>query len=200
MGNVYGTRTLVWVTPFTGSTIKYGFYTNADSSTQTALGHNVILAAKPTGLVLGANAPKPAKATRQRASGSDSSFCDVGAFTSAKAAGWKIRPGRIRIGSSSVKSKLVYVLHEGNKIAWKMPQTLYSRITAGDRTALGILDGVAADKDYCYGVRYPSLPRVGQQTFPTVGAGSRLTTFCDPSKLNNLPTGWVTVKASEEAP
>jgi hypothetical protein len=199
MASPYGTRTLVSVVPFTGSTIKYGFYTNADGGTQSALGHTAITGAYPPGFVLGANAPKPPKAFRMRASGSESSFCSADAVAAAKAAGWKVQPGRLRLGASSTRSKTVYVTVDGNKIAWKMPQYSYSRITAGDRTALGIRDATSADLDLVFGVRFPKLPRVKFLAIPTTGAASSQSTFCDPDAIDNLPAGWVAVRVSKEA-
>jgi hypothetical protein len=197
MPSPYGTRTLVHVVPFTGSDIKYGFFTNADSTARTALGHTAITGAYPTGLVLGANAPKPGRATRIRATGVESSFVSAGARTTAVAAGWKVSPGRVRNGASSTKSKTVYVTAEGNKIAWKMPTFLYTKISA-DIAGLGILEAASSDLDLVFGARYPRLPRVGKIEVPQSGAPSRLTTFCDPEALDNLPEGWVTVRASSD--
>jgi hypothetical protein len=197
MGSPYGTRTLVHVVPYTSSTIKYGFFTNADGSTQTALGHTAITGAYPTGLVLGANAPKPGRATRFRATGVESSFVSATARTTAVAAGWKVSPGRVRNGASSTKSKTVYVTVESNKIAWKMPQFLYAKIST-DMAALGILDATSADLDLVFGARYPRLPRVGKIEVPQSGAPSKLTTFCDPDALDTLPEGWTTVRASAD--
>jgi hypothetical protein len=193
----YDDRQLVFVTPFTGSPIKYGFMTNVDASVGTALGHTAVTGAYPVGLVIGANAPKPPRATRIRATGAESSFVDAESIAAARAAGWRIRPGKVRIGSSGGKSKCVYVLHEGNKLAWNMPNTLYSRITAGDRTALGILDAAANDEDLIFGVSYPRLPRVGYIAAGSAGT-DLLSTFCDPSKLDSLPTGWRSVRASRD--
>lgn len=197
---IYGSRDLSWVQPFTGSTIKYGFHTNADAGTRAALGHTAITGANPPGLVLGANAPKPARGSRLRATGVESSFVSAGSIAAARAAGWKIKPGKVRIGASSAKSKTVYVTAEGNKIAWRMPQFLYSKITAGDRTALGIIDATSADLDLVYGARYPILPRVQFAAIPAEGAASSYTTFCDPQRVDNLPNGWVGVRVTKDAP
>ena len=195
---IYGSRELVWVQPFTGSTIKYGFHTNADAGTRGALGHTAIVGEKPSGLVLGANAPKPGRASRLRATGVESSFVSAGSVAAARAAGWKIRSGRVRIGASSSKSRTVYVTAEGNKIGWRMPMFLYSKITAGDRAALGILDATSSDLDIVYGARYPELPKVAFAAIPASGAASRYTTFCDPQRVDNLPNGWVGVKVTKE--
>lgn len=197
MGDRYGARTLVWVVPYTGSTVKYGFQTNADAATQTALGHTAVPADYPAGLVIGANAPKPPRATRKRTTGTDSSYCSAGAVTTARAAGWRVSPGKVRNGSSSARSKAVYVTVDGNKIAWKMPLTTYNAIGA-DRTALGILDATATMLDLVFGVRYPKLPRVGIFQAGGSDGGNQISTFCDPQSLDDLPAGWTPVRASQD--
>jgi hypothetical protein len=196
--SIYGDRDLVYVNPFTGSTIKYGFMTNADVGTRTALGHTAVPATYPTGLVIGANAPKPPRGKRMTAAGIESSFCDPGSIGTARAAGWKISAGKLRNGASSSKSKTVYVTHEGNKLAWRMPNFLHTNIS-GDLAGLGILAAASTDLDLVFGVRYPKLPRVAKINIPTSGSASRYTTYCDPSKLDNLPAGWTTVRASQDA-
>lgn len=193
--NVYRDRDLVYVTPFANSTIKYGFMTNVDAGTQAILGHVGVTGTYPVGLVIGANAPKPGRASKETATGTESSFIDAGAVAEARAAGWKIRPGKIRVSGSSTRSKTVYVLHEANKLAWRMPARLYAKITEAERTALGIKDGTNTDLDLVFGVRYPQLPRVGKKTFGTDGTDT-LSTFVDPSKLDSLPAGWGSLKAS----
>lgn len=189
---VTGSRSLVYVDLSATFPLKYGFMTGVTAAVQTILGHVPVTdRASVSGLVIGANAPKPARATRVRASGVDSSFCDHGARAGAIAAGFKVGAPRRRFGNSGARSKTVYVVHEGNKIAWKMPNSTHTAIGA-DLTALGIVDATAADKDLVFGVSYPQLPRVKQ-----TGSTIERTTFCDPSKLNALPTGWITTKASE---
>jgi hypothetical protein len=194
--NIYGPRELVWVTPFTGSSIKYGFMTNVDESVNTILGHTSVTGAYPAGLVIGANAPKPPRAKKRFTTGVESSYCDAEAAPLARADGWKISPGRIRLGSSGSKSKTVYVVHETNKIAWRMPSYLYAKLAAEDLTGLGIKVAAATDKDLIFGVRYPQLPRV---TKFDATADANYSTYCDPSKLQSLPAGWATAKASLDA-
>lgn len=191
---IYGARTLVFVTPFDGATVKYGFLTNVDSAAQTALGHTAVTGAYPTGLVIGANSPKPPRAKKITATGIESSFVDTTKITTAKAAGWKISAGKVRTGASSAKSKTVKVTFESNELAWKMPNYLYSKIS-GDLAGLGILDAASTDLDLVFGVRYPKLPRVAKIDATT---GNRYTTFCDPEALDNLPEGWTTVRASQD--
>lgn len=191
----YGPQRLVHVVPFTASTILYGFRTNTDAANSTALGHTAVTGAFPTGLVIGANSPKPPRARRITATGVESSFCSVAAKATAIAAGWKVGFGKTRRASSSAKSRTVYITHEGNKIAWKMPQFLYAKISA-DIAALGILEATGAEKDLVFGASFPRMPRVKRFNFATQES---YTTFCDPDALASLPTGWTTVQASEDA-
>jgi len=191
---IYGTRDLVYVTPFSGSTTKYGFLTNVDAAAKTALGHTAVTGAYPTGLVIGANAPKPPRAKKITATGTESSFISSGSITTAKSAGWKVSAGKVRTGASSAKAKTVKVTFEGNEFAWKMPNYLYTKISA-DTAALGILDATNTDLDLVFGARYPRLPRVAKIDGTS---GNRYTTFCDPDALDNLPAGWTTVRASQD--
>lgn len=194
---IYGSRTLVYVAPFTGSAIKYGFLTGVDSGTQTALGHTVVTGAYPPGLVIGANAPKPPRARRKTLTATESSFCNPAQIAAARAAGWQVSAGKVRVGSASTKSVVCYITYEGNKIAWRMPRYTRGLISGADFTGLGITEATRADEDLVYGVRYPQVPRVSK--IVAVGAGqSTVTTFCDPSKLESLPEGWITIRASKD--
>jgi len=195
MGDKYASRELVWVNPFAGSTIKYGFLTNADAGVKGALGHVEVTGAYPDGLVIGANAPKPPRASRLRATGTESSYCDADAVATARAAGWRVSPGKVRIGSSKKKSKTVYVTYTGGiKYAWNMPNDTYAKIGA-DLAALGIQLATSADEDLVFGARYPRVPRVIKPIFGT-DTVDNVSTFCDPQKLDSLPEGWSTARAS----
>lgn len=191
----YDDRRLVAVNPFAASTIFYGFLTNVDPSVSAALGHLDITGTYPLGLVIGANAPKPPRASRERPTGVESSFVDSTVISAARAAGWKIRSGKIRLGSSSIKSKTVYVSDGTVKYAWNMPLTTYNRVGAV-RADLGIIDATPADDDLVFGASYPKMPRVATKEFGTGGVDI-ISTFCDPQKLNALPAGWFSVRASQ---
>ena len=198
MGDPYAERTLAWVPPFTGSTIKYGFLTNMSEADSTTLGHTRLAPgeAKPTGLVIGANAPKPWRATRIRADGSESSFIAPAAVAAALGLKWKITSrGKIRLGTQSARSKSVYVKHQGNSIAWRMPNYVFSKIPTAELTALGIILATATDQDLCFGCSYPRLPRAASLV-GTAPNQDRISTFYDPSKP--LPDNWFPVKASTE--
>lgn len=191
---IYGERDLVYVIPFTSATVKYGFLTNVDAAAKTALGHVAVTGAYPSGLVIGANAPTPPRAKRTTATGTESSYISAGSIANAKTAGWKVSAGKVRTGTSSGKSKTVKVTFEGNELAWKMPNFLYTKISA-DLAGLGILDAASTDLDLVFGVRYPKLPRVAKVDS---GTGNRYTTYCDPDALDSLPAGWTTVRASQD--
>lgn len=197
MGDKYADRELVWVKPLTGSAIKYGFRTNADGATQSALGHNLVTNVYPVGLVIGANAPKPPRASKLKSTGVESSFCDVDSVSSAKAAGWKVRPGKVRSGGAGKKSKTVYVDIDGVRYAWKMPNDTYTN-TASDRSQLGIQDATAATSGLVFGASYPKPARASFVGISTTGANT-FTTFVEPTKEDNLPTGWGLVKSANDS-
>lgn len=186
-----GARSLVYVNVAATFPLKYGFLTNTTAANQTALGHTAV-ADKSTevGLVVGANSPKPGRASKARATGIDTSFYDFGQKATLIAAGWKLTSPRRRFSKSGTRSKIVYVLHEGNKIAWYMPTSTHTAI-ASDMAGLGILDTDGTENDLIFGVSYPKLPKVKNETTTP----SRIT-HCDPSKVDSLPAGWVAGAAS----
>lgn len=201
----YGTRDLVAVTPFGTATFKYGFRTNTLAADRTTLGQvaAVVNGDYIAGLVLGANSPKPATATKfKAASGSESSFCSAEAIDDARAAGWQVRIPPRKVAKPGTKyTKTVYVTvgaldGDGNptgpqfKYGWRMPLFLFSSITPSDLTALGIKQATSGDTDIVFGANYPKPPRASLITTPASGAQSRKTTFVDPNKLDSLPAGW----------
>lgn len=197
MSDKYKDRELVYVTPYTGATLKYGFQTNADEGVKSVLGHTAITGDYPEGLVIGANTPKPPRASRERATGVESSFISAPSIAAARQAGWRIRPGKVRPGANGRRSKCVYVTAGSIKYAWMMPLTLYARITAGDKAALGIQDATPNDLDLVFGASYPRIPKVNFKAFGQDGTDT-LSTFCDPQKLDSLPSGWAPSRASRD--
>jgi len=186
MSNRYNKRELVWVTPFSATAIKYGFHTNADSAQRTALGHNAVNVGNlPIGLVLGANAPKPGKASKKFASGSVTSFYDIGQTGSLRANDWRVRPPTRRRRTTTARTTAVYVTIEGIKYAWMQANEVGIRIGDGDRAALGIINATSNDRDLVWGASYPQPSRASRT------AGENLiSTYFDPSKLDTLPEGW----------
>jgi hypothetical protein len=193
----YDNTRLAWVVPSTGSEIKYGFRSNIDEATATILGHTIIAGEYPVGLVIGANSPKPPRASRRQASGYQSSWCSSTAVVAARAAGFTVRAGKRRRARSSSRSATVYVSDGGLKLAWNIPRTTYQRIIQNDLTALGIKTAGAGDEDLVFGQSYPKKPRV---SFFASGADGVdiISTYADPSKLNSLPNGWSSNSAGED--
>lgn len=183
--NVYDTKIPVWVTPFTGSTIKYGFLTNVLASVRTDCGHNVVGDSTPTGLVYGANAPKPGRASKRTATGNVGSFYSIGQMASLRADGYSVTRPTIRRGSEGANSTAVYVTMNGIKYAWRMPSRLLTRITA-DASGLGIEIATSNDRDLVWGST-PKPPKA----YRTSGLDT-LSTYVDPSRIDNLPAGWST--------
>jgi hypothetical protein len=191
-GDVYGKRTLVYVIVSPQIPIKYGFPTNMEASDRQALGHASAIGAGGyvSGIVFGANAPKPATARRFTASkGYQSSFINAGNYQTAAQAGWSIGRAKIRRGGKTPKMVAVYVTIGTIKYAWLMHKRLYENSTLkADMAKLGIkLAG--GEKDLVWGARYPTPPTAQYRAVGTQGVKTLSTQF-DPSKADNLPTGW----------
>lgn len=190
MSDRYGSRTLVSVIPFQGVSIHYGFATSMSSGDQGLLGHEAVDLGNPkVGLVLGANAPKPGRARKKKATGYESSFYDYAKSSELTAAGWKVSPAIISRGKGSrTLSYEVYITLGGIKYAWNMPATTYHKLeAAGGLSQLGIKLTESTDIDYVKGARYPRPPRA--QTALVGGeTTSIISTFYDPSKT--LPDGF----------
>ncbi len=200
-GNVYQSRDLVSVLPFTNAPILYGFKTNSDGATRTQLGHRAVPGAYPANLVIGANLPKPPRASIIRGVTSTrtrSTFCSADKVTEARAAGWTVRPGKVRRGYSTAAAKCVYVTDGTVKYAWMMPTRLYNRIQA-DLAGLGIELADGNDRDLVFGASYPVLPRAAFRAIAADGAVDVLGTFVDPQRVDNLPTGWTLARSTDDA-
>ncbi len=216
----YGARSLVAVVPCPGVQWKYGFHTNTTETQRTTLGQ--VSAITSTGyipnLVLGANAPKPARLRHYRSStatsattggvsgGFDTSFCDVTKINDALAAGWKmVSKYKRRRGNG----RLVYVTISGVnaetgqpeaansiKYAWNMPEFLRQKISK-DLTELGIEISTGSDLDLVVGARYPKPPRAVYTAAATDGHIGTRRTFVDSSKIGSLPSGWKAIATGE---
>lgn len=213
---VYGSRNLVGVIAVPGATWIYGFHTNytrADADAE--LGHRPAFGANGLipGLVLGCNAPKPARVVKRRAAatggmvagGLESTFVSVEKINDAQTAGWKLGKlyKRLRGGKGIFFVELVLqnpeIAQDGSasggitlNYAWRMPNFLRQKLIAADVTALGITESDRNTDDLVRGLRSPKPPRA---TFKAVGVeevGSR-TTFVASSKTDSLPSGWTLV-------
>ncbi len=181
----YDSKRLVYVVPYVGSTIKFGFLTNIDSAQSTQLGHTAVTGTYPSGFCLGANSPKPARASKQLASGTVSSFINAGSVTTARSQGWRIGKARQRRGGKRPKSVVVYVTIQGIKYAWNLPDSTVVKM--GGITPLGIKQAASNEKDLVFGASSPTPPKATK----VVGTGATtdvVTTFYDPTVT--LPTGW----------
>ncbi len=187
--NQYDSRTLVSVQPFQNSGLEYGFKTNVNQAVRNDLGHTPVdLTNAPAGLVVGANAPKPGRASQRTAAEYNSSFYDYRQYGALRGAGWSTTlPSRKR-GRSGSNSRAVYVIIQGIKYTWNMPLSLYNSIGA-ERAQLGITDATQNDLDLVWGASFPQPPRVSS-TVAGSGGTNVLNTFCDPTRLDNLPAGW----------
>lgn len=184
----YDNRILVAVSPFNGSTILYGFQTNIDANDRQALGQQEIGNQEVNGLVVGANSPKPARASRRRATGTTSSFIDWSVIAAARQAGWRVGTGRLRRGSVGARSRTVFVTYKGINYAWQIPNDTYANL-GGDAAALGLREAGPNDTDLVFGAQSPKPPKATR----TIGEGedaNQITTFYDPS--GQVPAGWET--------
>lgn len=184
----YGERTEVYVVPYGGSTLKYGFLTSVKDTTSTELGHTLVdRVTLPPGLAFGVNAPKPGKATKLTVTGSESSFYDISKAGSLRANGWSASFPTIRRGKSGRKSICVYVTLGPIKYAWMQNKETHAKIAA-DLAALGIEVGTSDDRDLVFGARFPR-PLRG---YKLNADNTIVSTFIDPSKADSLPEGWST--------
>lgn len=192
-------RTLVSVKPSSRSNFRYGFYTAVDANEQTALGHTVVTGGLASGVVFGANSPKPARMRKTLASGrSSTSFVDAANRTTSAQSGWKlVKKAKARGVAASAFAKPVYVrlaVGSGNtavtiQYAWMMPNTTYDAIGAA-RQGLGIRD-VSASEDR-FDLVFGSTPKPPRAIQATTG----ISAFCDPDAT--LPSGWSIAGGEEE--
>jgi hypothetical protein len=180
-----GPKRIVAVVPFQGSPIKFGFYTNIDQAQSQQLGQAPVNTFA-NGFILGANAPKPARARKRFASGIVSSFISAPNVASARGQGWSVGRGSYRAGGATPKGKAVYVTIGGIKYGWVMPNSTAQRM-GGSLAQLGIREGRSTDKDIVFGASYPKPPQASRSVASS-GGTSTLTTFYDPTVT--LPAGW----------
>jgi hypothetical protein len=175
-------RELVWVHGFASMpTLKYGFNSGADAGDRGALGQTLVNPNELTGLVIGANNIKPPKATKVKATGSESSFCAHDKVVSLKAAGWTVTRGKIKSRASSKRSTVYYVTINGIKYAWSAAKPS----VAVEIKSLGLKAGKPTDNDLIFGCSFPKPGRASTQ----VGS-STYSTFYDPSATPG--EGWST--------
>ncbi|MCT7964647.1 hypothetical protein NG791_28630 [Laspinema sp. D1] len=157
------------------------------------------LATLPATAFLGANSPKPPRASQMTPTGSNGTFCDKAKISTLRAAGYSISQGKIKgITTASAASKVVtcYVLCDGIKYAWNMNAARYARLSA-DLAGLGVEAATDADRTtLVWGSTVPK-PAIAAKFFAAgEGGGDTLSCFVASAKESTLPEGWKLLKPS----
>lgn len=178
-------RKLVWVKVSEAfPNLKYGFRSGVEESFRGQLGQTVVAAADLQNLVVGANRPKPARASKKRATGYEGSFCSYDQIATLKQNGFSITPGKgPRLAKATTLSKPVYVTVNGIKYGWMSPVSTMP-VTVG---SIGVKDVGGTDTDILYGCEFPKPPRM---KFINDTTGDSFSSFADPSNVDQAPAGW----------
>ncbi len=155
--------------------LKYGFYTteSVHNSYKGELGQTTYAGA--VGVVFGANSPKPARATKEFASGSISSYCSSDKIAGLKKNNWVVtNKGSIRGIKTGGKTRTVFVDMPGSwKYAWNI-----TKAEADLAGVLGFQLATGADAaDLIWGVNDPKPPRAVKRE-----NGSSTSTFIQPKQ------------------
>jgi hypothetical protein len=176
-------RLLVSVSVAAIPTLKYGFNSGADGADRGILGQTPVdPAGSLIGLVIGANNIKPSKATKVKATGSESSFCSHTAVSALKAAGWTVTRGKLKTRASSKRSDVLYVTINGINYAWSSAKSTLKF----DSKSLGVKTAKVTDTDLIFGASFPKPGRASIRT----DDGHIFSTFYDPSA--SPAAGWST--------
>lgn len=186
-----GERTLVFVNMANPAGIKYGFRSGLRTGLRATFGQEVITASTAlTGLIIGANSPKPPRASKQETAGIESSFCANEKINSLKADGWTItkpkRPGRAK---TSGLAKTQYITLNGVKYAWNSPD--FSEEAVGtDVSVLGVTTATASEAGLIWGASFPKPPRMVKKV-GEAGFSTTVSSFVDPTKIDaGVTAGW----------
>ena len=195
----YRNRELVYVTMSESlGSLKYGFQTGLKDSDKATFGQTAIDAnTAVTGLVIGANSPKPHRATIKDISGSISSWCSADKVSSLRTAGATIAPPKRRYSRTTQVSKTVYVTINGVKYGWQYTTAGVGTVTIAD---VGVVDATKDDL-LVFGASFPKPARFATDL---VGGGedapiNSFSIFVDPSKEDNIPEGWRGVSARKDS-
>jgi hypothetical protein len=196
----YDDTVLVFVTPIAGTQVKYGFRTTLEANYRTQLSQTLVDLGTtfPVGLVIGANAPKPPKASKLVATGTKSSFCSFPRQAQARAAGWRVGSPKLRSARATARSQVYYLTIRGIKYAWNLPTATATRLS-GRLAQLGVRAATANDTDLVFGAEFPKPPRVAVAS----GSGDNVnvySTFCDPQRLDSLPAGFQVISSGKYLP
>lgn len=178
-----GSRTLRYVTIAGWEGLKYGFQSGLKDTLRDNFGQTDITAATlVAGLVIGANSPKPARASKKldATQGYESSFCSSDKIATLKADGYRIsRPRPARQGGSRSLGKIVYVNVNSIKYGWFLPA-----VPAGfqNLSLFGHKDADANDK-VVFGATFPKPARY---KLVSADGTSSLTSFVEPGNETAL--------------
>lgn len=159
------------------STLKYGFRSGLRDSEQSRFGQTQITTANDVlNLVIGANAPKPARAAKKMATGWEGSYCSHTAIATLKVAGYRITAGKStrKPRAATANSRVVYVKLNGIKYAW-----YYTASTvAANIATVGVREASGSDNDLIFGAEFPKPPR-----YKVIIGDDSFSSFIDPSSL-----------------
>ncbi|MCT7955726.1 hypothetical protein [Laspinema palackyanum] len=174
---------------------NYGFMTNIDMAEASALGQapgrtGGVAGSYIQNLIIGGDAPRPARVTKKTVEYSVTSYVGYDKIAQALASGWKQSAKvQFRAARQSKLSKLVFVTIRGVKYAWRMRAEQYNKIK-GFASNIGFKEASQNDADLVYGATFPKPPKIGI-TITGEGGMDNLSTFCDPTKIDDLKEGWV---------
>lgn len=158
--------------------LRYGFRSGLRDSERSRFGQTPVdNPDNVTGLVVGANAPKPARAAKKIATGWEGSYCSHSVIAALKTAGYKITSGKPtrKPRAANQTSRVVYVTVNGIKYAWYSP----SSTVAANISTVGIRDASPSDNDLIFGAEFPKPPR-----YKIIVGDDSFSSFIDPSNAD----------------
>ena len=161
--------------------LRYVFRTRIKEANSTTLGHVDINAQGVNdvkGIVIGANSPKPPRASKRFDKGYEGSYVDKDKIEDVRKDGWRIKRGKNQRGGKSQFAQLKYITINGIKYAWYSPNS----DDAPDLSQTGINDATPKDSDLVFGAEFPKPPRLKKE----LADGSTYSTFIDPKKYEDL--------------
>lgn len=189
-----GTKLELKMVPLKGFTATYAFRTSIDGASATALGHVAGVDAQGkivAGAVVGANSPKPPRASKKTAGkGSESSFFNFNNLAALRSDGWTITTGSIAVPSVTELAIPVFVeLVFGSvtiRYGWLMSKAQLN-VLGSDAANLGI-ETVTDDNfnTVLFGVNSPK-PKRAQKTLAN---GGKVTSYVSTAAEDSLPAGW----------
>lgn len=186
MARNYNERVLVAVNLLQTFPLKYGFNSGLRESLRDNFGQGVIdLLAPPPLFVLGANRPKPYRATKRLTTGYESSWCSWDKVPTLKSDGYRIQRPKFRSPNKTKLTAPVYVTIRGIKYAWPLSSSGLGIAGSPDTSSLGLQNATADDTDLVWGASFPKPPKASTQT-----ANGTYSTFVDPERVDNLSDEW----------